>query len=524
MICNVSVCKTNPISRRLRFVLILIAITRSIGIADNSSGNQSSRSLQWPSPPSARRPSLWAQQSTNTHFQPSIPMHILSPGPYAASSIRAYSFQAGDGREVVESMSERPSITQGDPIQDEPRTPVSRPRSTADSIVTGLGFQSLSALFPQPRGGRYSSARTRPTGDAEVTSQSSPSDGEQIHGDSSPLAPSKEQDASTKPSAETSNLLGRASYSLFASSRNTAPIADKTDSKPNGSLSSYFTGAINHGTVRPYGRNNARIGPRAQPETITSRSRREQSVLQQEDEFDDVALIDRPWGISRQTSPGTRRPLELFGRESNKDSPLLEQSSLQASSTPVQDSTEPRRTTPALTHVNKAGEAHMVDVGGKKDTKRIAVAWGLIRFSNPEASTLISENTNKKGDVLGTARIAGIMAAKRCAELIPLCHPIALSKVTVDVRLQSQGGKGLLQVGKFGAVEVEATVQCQGPTGVEMEALTAVSVTLLTVYDMCKAVDRRMNMRSHLVYKHGGKGGIIVDKIWENHNNPVAEK
>jgi len=150
-----------------------------------------------------------------------------------------------------------------------------------------------------------------------------------------------------------------------------------------------------------------------------------------------------------------------------------------------------------LTHFNSAGEAHMVDVGEKAVTQRIAIAEGWIRM---QAETLrrISEGSHGKGDVLGIARIAGIMGAKRTSDLIPLCHPLALTKVAVDLEPRAEEQ----------AVYCRATVHTAGQTGVEMEALTAVQVALLTVYDMCKAVDRGMLITDvGLLEKRGGKSG-----------------
>ena len=134
-----------------------------------------------------------------------------------------------------------------------------------------------------------------------------------------------------------------------------------------------------------------------------------------------------------------------------------------------------------LTHVNEGGKANMVDVSSKPLEKRTATARGMIRLQ-PETVKLVSENGMKKGDVLTVARLAGIQAAKQTSNLIPLCHNILLSKVAVEATLTAEG------------VEVESTVVCTGQTGVEMEALTAVSVALLTVYDMCKAVDNTMEL------------------------------
>jgi len=148
-----------------------------------------------------------------------------------------------------------------------------------------------------------------------------------------------------------------------------------------------------------------------------------------------------------------------------------------------------------LTHLDENGAAHMVDVAGKLVTRRVAVACGRITMS-PEAATAIREGSVKKGDVLATARIAGIMAAKKTADLIPLCHPLPLSSVGVDLALDGTG------------VTVTATAATEAQTGVEMEALTAVSVALLTLYDMAKALDKGMTVGEiRLLSKTGGKSG-----------------
>lgn len=150
-----------------------------------------------------------------------------------------------------------------------------------------------------------------------------------------------------------------------------------------------------------------------------------------------------------------------------------------------------------LSHFDAAGEAHMVDVGDKDVTRRVAVAEGWIHVQ-PATLERIVAGSHAKGDVLGIARIAGIMGAKRTADLIPLCHPLALARVAVDLEPQPERN----------AVRCQATVETQGRTGVEMEALTAVHVALLTVYDMCKAIDRGMTMTGiRLLEKTGGKSG-----------------
>jgi cyclic pyranopterin phosphate synthase len=153
-----------------------------------------------------------------------------------------------------------------------------------------------------------------------------------------------------------------------------------------------------------------------------------------------------------------------------------------------------------LTHIDAAGEAHMVDVGGKAETVRIAVAEGAIRML-PETLELIVSGNAKKGDVIGTARIAGIMAAKKTSDLIPLCHPLLISKVSVEIAPDPA----------LPGLRVEATVKIAGKTGVEMEALTAVSVACLTLYDMAKAADKGMEIIDiRLKTKSGGKSGDYI--------------
>jgi cyclic pyranopterin phosphate synthase len=150
-----------------------------------------------------------------------------------------------------------------------------------------------------------------------------------------------------------------------------------------------------------------------------------------------------------------------------------------------------------LTHFNASGEAHMVDVGAKNSTTREGIAEGRI-YMLPETLKKIMEGSHKKGDVLGIARVAGIMGAKKTPDLIPLCHPIMIT--AVDVELKAEPEKN--------AVYCKATVRCTGQTGVEMETLTAVQVALLTIYDMCKAVDRGMVISEiGLLEKSGGKSG-----------------
>ena len=158
------------------------------------------------------------------------------------------------------------------------------------------------------------------------------------------------------------------------------------------------------------------------------------------------------------------------------------------------------QSTDVLTHFDAQGQAHMVDVGGKSSTRRIAVATGRIEML-PATLALIASGTAKKGDVLGIARIAGIQGAKKTSDLIPLCHPIGLTRVAVEFEMLPAES----------TVVCTATAETIGQTGVEMEALTAVQVALLTIYDMCKAVDRGMTINGvTLLEKHGGKSGSFV--------------
>jgi cyclic pyranopterin phosphate synthase len=158
----------------------------------------------------------------------------------------------------------------------------------------------------------------------------------------------------------------------------------------------------------------------------------------------------------------------------------------------------------SLTHFDAQGQAHMVDVSGKAHTLRVGLAGGRIEML-PATLAIIESGSAKKGDVLAIARIAGILAAKKTSELIPLCHPLALTRVAIEFEVVHS------EAGATHGISCKATVETVGPTGVEMEALTAVQVALLTIYDMCKAVDRGMTITDvKLLEKHGGKSGSFV--------------
>ena len=152
-----------------------------------------------------------------------------------------------------------------------------------------------------------------------------------------------------------------------------------------------------------------------------------------------------------------------------------------------------------LTHLNESGAARMVDVGAKAETERVAVAQAEVRMAATTLAAIVAGNL-PKGDVLGAARVAGIMAAKRTPDLIPLCHPLLLTQVSVDVQPDEARNR----------IVITATVRCKGQTGVEMEALTAAAVAALTIYDMAKALERTMQIEAiRLLYKEGGKSGIF---------------
>ncbi len=150
-----------------------------------------------------------------------------------------------------------------------------------------------------------------------------------------------------------------------------------------------------------------------------------------------------------------------------------------------------------LTHINHQGEAHMVDVGNKAETQRSATAIGFV-YMQPDTLSLIQQGEHKKGDVFAVARIAGIQGAKKTPDLIPLCHPLMLTSINIDIEAQPEHDR----------VQITATCKLCGQTGVEMEALTAVSTAALTIYDMCKAADKRMTIQGiQVLEKQGGKSG-----------------
>lgn len=274
-----------------------------------------------------------------------------------------------------------------------------------------------------------------------------------------------------------------------------------------------------------------------------------------------LRTVENPKIFPVQNQPWERIPLNFLPRNVVPATlHLFSTSSRLPSRQPSSDKTPSSHgssSKPTLTHLNQSGNAHMVSISSKEATKRTAIAVCSVQFSNPVAATLIRENRAKKGDVLGVARVAGIMAAKRTADLIPLCHPISITHVGVEVELRTGNIAGIntqetvegaltrqsmpsagteqgdayrwpssspiatavnnasqpsVEERQAPRVDISATVSCEGKTGVEMEALTAASVAALTVYDMCKAVDKGMRIEGlRVVRKEGGKSGTWIE-------------
>jgi molybdenum cofactor biosynthesis protein MoaC len=221
---------------------------------------------------------------------------------------------------------------------------------------------------------------------------------------------------------------------------------------------------------------------------------------------------------SNAKDPSTPKTIPIISPSKLPSSKLtsLRRRLYSTSSHPPPDSPNLPYKSPSLPHLTPTGSAHMVSVSAKAHTTRTAIAIGTVHFSNATPLELIQSNSLKKGDVLSVSRIAGIMAAKKCPDLIPLCHPIALTHVGVELQVFSQtpldsGGKGK----GFGGVNIEAKVECTGQTGVEMEALTSVMGTALSVVDMCKAVDKGMVITDvRVVVKEGGRSGVWREDGW----------
>ncbi|KAK0264453.1 hypothetical protein LTR35_008018 [Friedmanniomyces endolithicus] len=407
----------------------------------------------------------------------------------------------------------------------------------ASGLASTLGFQSLSGLFQDrtPPQGRYSRPRV----------------------EQQPVPPAS-ADSLAKVTETQTHTLGGASKveeGFFQPSTFPGTPSVQTDSPRHNAASPNSTPAAEPRPVAPEfkvlmpqsGRLKVRKLRYPEPKNekiLTARDRaaeKHHEAAKQKSASRDDAGSPSPWASSAGTaSPSSRVKTDRFAGSwglSEEDlatvdtfsepdasitlasaSPDTPATTAMPNSGSTTQATRPQPQEPKLTHVDSSGEAHMVDIGAKPSTRRVAVAVSFVRFSHAEPFRLIFENSNKKGDVLGVARIAGIMAAKRTADLIPLCHPIAVSKVDVEVKLIAPGG-GETRNTRFqnnhGAVQIQATVETVGPTGVEMEALSAVSGAALTVYDMCKAVDRVMRvLDTRVVFKCGGRSGEFVEHSW----------
>ncbi|KAL9065731.1 MAG: hypothetical protein Q9157_007374 [Trypethelium eluteriae] len=223
---------------------------------------------------------------------------------------------------------------------------------------------------------------------------------------------------------------------------------------------------------------------------------------------------------SRPPSP-IKRPKSLTA----PSIPPLDHSSLLPPSptAKLRSSSYTTRSDANLTHLTPSGTAQMVSIASKPASHRVATAVGRVTFSSPDPARLIRTNQMKKGDVLAVARVAGIMAAKRTSEVVPLCHPVGISRVGVElvvvVPTEDKEVERGMEGGEKGHVRIQATVECVGSTGVEMEALMAVNGAALTVYDMCKAVDKRMEITGlRVVRKEGGRSGDWREEGWKGLN------
>lgn len=435
-----------------------------------------------------------------------IPLYMLDQAPASRLQVRHSSSDARSDLNDTPQLAESTAQSPGE------RTPKS-------SFASALSFQSLSGLFAQPAPRRYSRPEPKPSDDGGSTPRTPSSTAKQSDREVKEQVGTDFFQPSTAPmteaertgeneSSSTDKDIATASVPTTTAPSNAKPKANsapKVLHKHSSCRVERMTGNATYSIGQPaqHKAPTARRVPSTAPEFKRLQSRQQPEPK-------------KPWGLSSDD-------MDTVDSIADPNSALHEgiegSSNMRApdSSTPAglrRDT--PERGEPKLTHVTSSGEAHMVDVGAKPSSRRVAVAFACVTFSNPEPFRLIFENNNKKGDVLGVARVAGIMAAKRTSDLIPLCHPIAISKVEVDTKLEPPGAVVIFAGPNInGTVTVRALVECTGPTGVEMEALTAVTGAALTVYDMCKAVDRDMKIRhASVVYKSGGRSGLHVHSAW----------
>lgn len=421
-----------------------------------------------------------------------IPSYLLQSSPLSAPRVRKYSTESGKGDSRDIAVEEESSPNDAHAI--EPDAESGQTTSSTED-APGSTFQSLAALFKRQPG---SDERTSDNNEPEEPSDQSTWGG---------------PDKTSMQEVNVASILSNKNDTNELPPRSVEGLDPPIEHAPK-----------SRGFVRwapPKYDTKDDMGGLGKRSTVISRTREPGSILPPWKLFSPAAS---PKDFSAMpSSPTSRASMESTGDQ------LSRYSTGPARSPGLSSHTS---TSPVLTHVTSTGEAHMVDVTQKPSTTRVAVACGFVMFSNRDPYRLISENANKKGDVLGVARIAGIMAAKRCSDIIPLCHPIPLSQVTVDMKLSPPGEKIHFTQNTCpteGAVVIEARVTCSGSTGVEMEALTAVSGAALTVYDMCKAVDRAMAITGiKVVLKEGGASGDWSHGLWRRHqyqkDNYVDEK
>ena len=470
-----------------------------------------------------------------------IPSYLLSPGSIGQSQVR---WNSSDSRA---SAGNTPLAQSADNGSDD--------QAKEDSNSRGFGFQSLSSLFRQPeQRPRYS----RPN---ETRAESHAASNDASAANQSRIQERKDDDpmrvdlTRAHPSSASSTL----THGEGEESNMPADPVESSSTKEDGSFVEYLKPKL---TVRKVDRpsfsrhevrtvlpstrrlrkhidatarrertakyisetdpqvlrqrkfeklRQARGDPAPLPNPFTRHSLEPQKHLETRKT---IVPLKRPWGIAPDHVEAVSRDVETT-KSTGEESIVPSEADLAhepATRATVGSSPEPASQGKRLTHLTSSGEVHMVDVGEKAATKRVAIAAATVVFSNEEPYRLITENSNKKGDVLSVARVAGIMAAKRTSDLIPLCHPVTISKVEVDLTLIGPGHRGtfgLLAPGGTG-VDVIAQVECTGGTGVEMESLTAVSTAALTIYDMCKAVDKEMLVKNiRLLYKAGGRSGAF---------------
>ena len=492
---------------------------------------------------------------------PQVPMHLLSQASPGRLQVR---HSSSDSRNSPEDASQSSSDISNSSIENK-----------HDNYASSFGFQSLSGLFSEPERRRRYSRPREPNSEESASASSTESRGVET---SVERTSGKIDEAFFRPSPTSSNdgssvtsysgLDGRASVVNDPKESNSNTKADlnstageeiesRTDAvrirqhykkvevdgklqKPRreeGTRSHLLRRGISNVQTDETGGHNQKLdhsgmqgkswrtlarpsGKKVYPQRQPAPNpfvlrRKDTSVRVQARQLFDA---EKPWGLSQEdlaTVESKTDPNFAMKDFENESTAVSPQKSQVKGPSPSERKTFDQ-SVKKLTHVTSSGEARMVDVGAKPNSRRVAIALSTIVFHNPESFRLIIENSNKKGDVLGVARIAGIMAAKRTSDLVPLCHPIAITKVEVDAKILAPGVPGLFYTGnKRGGVTAQALVECVGPTGVEMEALTASIAAVLTVYDMCKAVDRDMRIRSSVVtYKNGGKSGLHYDPRW----------